>query len=188
MQPVETPSGGVIWFTGLSGAGKSTLSRLVGAALLRNDIPVEILDGDLIRKNLSYGLGFSREDRDTNIRRIGFVAGLLARHGVWVLVAAISPYRETRHEVRKQINAEGRPFLEVYVKCPLSVAEARDPKGLYRRARSGELPAFTGISDPYEEPLNPELVIETDTEGAEASTLRVLRLFDSSRGKRSAGR
>lgn len=166
--------GGVVWFTGLSGSGKSTLSRLVGAALARSGVPVEILDGDLVRTNLSKGLGFSREDRDTNIRRIAFVAQLLARNGVWVLVAAIAPYRDARAEARKMIDSDGCRFVEVYVKCPLAVVEARDPKGLYRRARAGEIPAFTGISDPYEAPLAPEVLVETDTQSPEGSAAQVL--------------
>lgn len=166
--------GGVVWFTGLSGSGKSTLSRLVGAAMVRSGRSVEILDGDLIRTNLSKGLGFSREDRDTNVRRIGFVAQLLARHGVWVLVAAIAPYRDARAEVRKMIDSDGSRFVEVYVKCPLDVAEARDPKGLYRRARAGDLPSFTGVSDPYEDPIAPEVVVETDSQTPATSAAHVL--------------
>ena len=132
-------------------------------------IRVEILDGDTIRTNLSKGLGFSKEDRDTNIRRIGFVANLLARNGVWVLVAAISPYREIRDEVRMQIKEHGAFFVEVYVHCPLEVAESRDVKGLYKKAREGKITSFTGLSDPYEEPLAPEVTVHTDKESPEES-------------------
>lgn len=147
---------------------------MVGADLKKRGVRMEILDGDVIRTNLSKGLGFSKEDRDTNIRRIGFVANLLSRNGVWVLVAAVSPYRKIRDEIRKQVQAEGADFIEVYVHCPLDVAESRDPKGLYKRARTGELAAFTGISDPYEEPLAPEVVVNTDKESAEDSAARIL--------------
>ena len=170
--------GGVVWLTGLSGAGKSTVSRLVETALISQGLWVEVLDGDVVRTNLSKGLGFSKEDRDTNILRIGFVADLLARNGVWVVVAAISPYRAARDEVRALVSAHGAHFFEVYVRCPLDVAESRDTKGLYRRACAGELPAFTGISDPYEEPLAPEAVIDSDKETPEESAARVLSLVE----------
>ena len=166
--------GRVIWFTGISGAGKTTLSRMIGVELKKHGIKIEILDGDVIRTNLSKGLGFSKEDRDTNIRRIGFVANLLSRNGVCVLVAAVSPYRKIRDEIRKQVQAEGTGFIEVYVHCPLGVAESRDTKGLYRRARAGKITAFTGISDPYEEPLAPEVVVNTDKESAEDSAVRIM--------------
>src|SRR4029077_13419593 len=141
--------GVTVWFTGLSGAGKSTISTALAEELRRRGRPVEILDGDVVRENLSKGLGFSREDRDTNIRRIGFVAELLTRHGVVVLVAAISPYRETRDEVRARIGH----FVEVHVDCPLDELVQRDVKGLYKRALAGEIDNFTGVSDPYEPPL-----------------------------------
>jgi sulfate adenylyltransferase len=164
-------SGGVtLWFTGLSGAGKSTISLLLAERLRRLGQPVEILDGDEVRENLSKGLGFSREDRETNLRRIGFVAKLLARRGTIVITAAISPYRDVRDALRADL---GR-FLEVYVKCPLEVCVARDVKGLYRKALAGEIPAFTGVSDPYEEPLNPDVVVETDRETPEESAARIL--------------
>jgi len=171
--------GGVIWFTGLSGAGKSTLSKLIGPELKKKGCRVEVLDGDVIRTNLSKGLGFSKEDRNINIRRIGFVSNLLARNGVWVLVAAISPYREIRDEIRDSIIKNGAHFVEVFVNCPLSVAESRDPKGLYKKARSGEITTFTGISDPYEEPLSPEINIHSDKETPEESAKHILDYLSS---------
>ncbi len=167
--------GFTLWFTGLSGAGKSTLATAVSAELRGRGIPVEVLDGDEVRQNLSKGLGFSREDRDTNIRRIGYVAKLLARNGVAVITAAISPYRAIRDEVREEIGA----FVEVYVKASLDECIRRDTKGLYRRALAGEIPQFTGVSDPYEEPLAPELVIDTEREELADSASRVVdRLFE----------
>jgi len=162
--------GFTLWFTGLSGAGKSTLAAAVSAELRGRGIPVEVLDGDEVRQNLSKGLGFSREDRDTNIRRIGYVARLLARNGVAVITAAISPYRAIRDEVREEIGA----FVEVYVKASLDECIRRDTKGLYRRALAGEIPQFTGVSDPYEEPLAPELVIDTEREEVADSASRVI--------------
>jgi len=167
---VTQASGFTLWFTGLSGAGKSTLAAAVSRELRRYGIAVEVLDGDEVRQNLSKGLGFSREDRDTNIRRIGYVAKLLARNGVAVITAAISPYRAVREEVRHEIGA----FVEVYVKASLDECIRRDTKGLYRRALAGELPQFTGVSDPYEEPLAPELVIDTEQEDVAASAARVI--------------
>ncbi|MDI6870889.1 MAG: adenylyl-sulfate kinase [Bacillota bacterium] len=166
----QTEAGFTLWFTGLSGAGKSTLSRIVADRLRQAGRKVEILDGDEVRQNLSKGLGFTREDRELNLRRIGFVAGLLNRHGVVAVTAVISPYREVREALRTEI---GR-FVEVYVKCPLPVCAARDVKGLYKRALAGEVPAFTGVSDPYEEPLNPEITVETDRETVEESAGRIL--------------
>jgi len=162
--------GFTLWFTGLSGAGKSTLSAAVSAELRGRGIPVEVLDGDEVRQNLSKGLGFSREDRDTNIRRIGYVAKLLARNGVAVITAAISPYRAIRDEVREEIGA----FVEVYVKASLDECIRRDTKGLYARALAGEIPQFTGVSDPYEEPLAAELVIDTEREEVADSASRVV--------------
>ena len=157
--------GFVVWFTGLSGAGKSTLACELESVLRERGLKVEVLDGDLVRTNLSKGLGFSKEDRDTNIRRIGFVCKLLARNGVATIAAAISPYREVRDEVRRDIG----DFVEVYVKCPIDVLKERDAKGLYAKALRGEITNFTGISDPYEEPLNPEVVLETDKQSVEES-------------------
>jgi len=162
--------GFTLWFTGLSGAGKSTLAVAVSEELRGRGISVEVLDGDEVRQNLSKGLGFSREDRDTNIRRIGYVAKLLARNGVAVITAAISPFRAIRDEVRQEIGA----FVEVYVKASLDECIRRDTKGLYARALAGEIPQFTGVSDPYEEPLSPELVIDTERETVSESAARVI--------------
>ncbi|HLJ66970.1 MAG TPA: adenylyl-sulfate kinase [Chloroflexota bacterium] len=150
--------GFTLWFTGLSGAGKSTLANIVQQRLEDMGRYVELLDGDEIRTNLSQGLGFSKEDRDTNIRRITFVAKLLSRNGVVAITAAISPYRETRDRARREI----ANFVEVFVDCPLAVCEERDVKGLYKKARSGEIPHFTGVSDPYEAPLEAEITVHTD--------------------------
>ena len=157
--------GFTLWFTGLSGAGKTTISSIIHHTLQDGGISnVEVLDGDVVRTNLSKGLGFSKEDRDTNIRRIGWVSQLLTKHGVPNMAAAISPYREVRAEVRKMVEATGGEgsFIEVFVNCPVEVCEERDVKGLYAKARSGEIKQFTGISDPYEEPENPEINIRTD--------------------------
>lgn len=167
--------GFTIWFTGLSSAGKTTLSRKVHEALRdRGILNVEILDGDVVRTHLSKGLGFTRADRDTNIRRIGWVCQLLTKHGVPNMAAAISPYREVREEVRKMI----RRFVEIYVKCPVEVCEQRDVKGLYKKARAGEITHFTGIDDPYEEPLNPEVIVETDKETVEESAMKIIRKLE----------
>jgi adenylylsulfate kinase len=164
--------GVVVWFTGLSGSGKSTIAQAAEAELRQQEIPVEVLDGDLIREKFSRGLGFSKQDRDENVRRAGYVAHLLAGHGVVVLVALISPYRSLRDEVRSQMN--GTRFVEVYVNAPLDICEGRDPKGLYGRARRGEIASFTGLDDPYEAPLSPEVECRTDKESVEMSTQRVL--------------
>jgi adenylyl-sulfate kinase len=164
-----------VWFTGLSSAGKSTISRGVYEVLCARGCRVELLDGDLVRQNLSRGLGFSRADRDENIRRIAFVAELLARHGVVVLVAAISPYRDVREEVRARRGA----FVEVYVNAPLAVVEQRDVKGIYRRGRAGEMQGVTGLDDPYEPPLAPEIECHTDRETPAESVARVLAFLDS---------
>ncbi|WP_414376636.1 adenylyl-sulfate kinase [Synechococcus sp. H60.2] len=149
--------GVTVWFTGLSGAGKTTLSCGVAQQLQALALPVEVLDGDLVRQHLTKGLGFGKEDRDENVRRIGFVAEMLTRHGVIVLVSAISPYRATRQEVRQRIGN----FIEVFVDAPLEVCERRDVKGLYRKARAGLIQHFTGIDDPYEPPECPEVVCKT---------------------------
>lgn len=153
--------GGIVWMTGLSGAGKSTLATALAARLtpLR---PVELLDGDDIRTFLSAGLGYGRADRDTNVHRIAYVGRLLARHGVLVFVAAISPYADTRARLRELSTAAGHAFVEVFVHAPLATVEARDVKGLYQRARAGEIPSFTGISDPYEPPTAPDVEVRTD--------------------------
>jgi adenylyl-sulfate kinase len=162
-------TGFTIWFTGLSGAGKSTLARAIERHLKAIDRNVEVLDGDIVRTHLSKGLGFSREDRDTNIKRIAFVCNLLTRNGVVSIAAAISPYREARAWARKEIGN----FVEVYVKCPLEVCRQRDVKGLYKLADEGKIKGFTGVDDPYEEPEHPELVIETDKEAVEESVTRI---------------
>jgi adenylylsulfate kinase len=159
-----------VWFTGLSGAGKSTLAERLVPELRRRGHKVELLDGDVVRTNLSKGLGFSKEDRDTNILRIGFVAHLLARNGVAVVVSAISPYRDVRNRVREQIG----DFVEVYVEAPLEELVRRDVKGLYARALRGEIENFTGVSDPYEPPENPEVVVRTDRETVEESLRKIL--------------
>ncbi|HYT05697.1 MAG TPA: adenylyl-sulfate kinase [Gemmatimonadales bacterium] len=167
---VRQASGFTLWLTGLSGAGKSTLAHAVAAGLRRHGVRTEILDGDEVRQNLSKGLGFSREDRDTNIRRIGYVAKLLTRNGVAVIAAAISPYRRVRDEVRREVGS----FVEVYVRASLDECIRRDTKGLYRQALAGQIPQFTGVSDPYEEPLAPELVVDTQQEDVAGSAARVL--------------
>ncbi len=166
--------GFVLWLTGLSGAGKSTLTEALAPRLRDLGLKVEVLDGDAVRTNLSAGLGFSREDRDRNILRIGYVANLLARNGVAVITAAISPYRATRDANRGLIEGDGSAFIEVHVAATLEQCEARDVKGLYAEARAGKRPGFTGIDDPYEPPLSPELVLETGAEDVAASVRRVL--------------
>jgi adenylyl-sulfate kinase len=168
------PRGGyVLWLTGLSGAGKSTLSVAL-RALLCAERPIEVLDGDEVRTYLSAGLGFSKEDRDTNVRRIGYVARLLARNGVAVITAAISPYAATRAEVRVLAERDGVPFVEVHVSASLQRLAERDPKGLYRRALAGELPHFTGVSDPYEAPERPDVLVRTDVESVEQSLRKIV--------------
>jgi adenylylsulfate kinase len=162
-------TGFTIWFTGLSGSGKSTLSDVIEQRLKAGGRNVEVLDGDIVRTHLSKGLGFSREDRDTNIKRIAFVCSLLTRNGVACISAAISPYRDTRDWARKEIGN----FVEVYVKCPLEVCRQRDVKGLYKLAYEGKIKEFTGVSDPYEEPVHPELIVETDKETVEESVQRI---------------
>ena len=164
-------NGFTLWFTGLSGAGKSTLAQYLTPKLIELGKNVEVLDGDEVRENLSKGLGFSKEDRDTNIRRIGYVANLLARNGVAAITAAISPYRDVRREIRARAQAA---FVEVYVYCPLDVVEERDTKGLYKKARAGIIKNFTGISDPYEEPENAEVTVNTDEESIEQSADKIL--------------
>ncbi|HXG64569.1 MAG TPA: adenylyl-sulfate kinase [Blastocatellia bacterium] len=167
-------NGTVIWLTGLSGAGKTTLARELAKKLREEKYLVEILDGDEVRENLSRGLGFSREDRDTNVRRIGFVARLLARNGVTVLAAAISPYRQSRDDVRRSVEDDGVRFIEVFARCPLDVLAERDVKGLYKKALAGEIKNFTGISDPYEEPLAPDVIVDSSFQTVEESAEQVL--------------
>lgn len=163
--------GFTLWFTGLSGAGKSTLAELIEPMLRERGCLVEVLDGDVVRTNLSKGLGFSKEDRDTNVRRIGYVAHLLSRNGVGVITAAISPYRDVRRECREMI---GENFIEVFVKCPVEVCASRDVKGLYKKAMAGEIPHFTGVSDPYEEPEHAEVVVETNLENPAQSAAHII--------------
>lgn len=170
--------GFVLWFTGLSGSGKSTLTEAIAPLLRERGCKIEVLDGDVVRTNLSKGLGFSREDRDTNILRIGYVANLLARNGVGVITAAISPYRETRDAIRTMVEADGAMFVEAHVAATLEQCEARDVKGLYAEARAGKRPGFTGVDDPYEPPLQPELVLPTGQEPVEASLGRVLEFLE----------
>src|SRR6267143_7062550 len=166
--------GFALWLTGLSGAGKTTLATLLAKELNARGVKVEILDGDEVRTNLSKGLGFSKEDRDTNTRRIGYVCRLLSRNGVGAVSAAISPYSAVRDEVRHTVEQDGAKFIEVFVKCPIAVLAERDVKGLYKKALAGELKGFTGVSDPYEEPLTPDVVVETDRESVEFSTGKIL--------------
>jgi len=162
--------GFTLWFTGLSGVGKSTLAQAVRDEIAAQGRRVELLDGDEVRTHLSKGLGFSKEDRDTNIRRIGYVARLLSRNGVVAITAAISPYREVRDEVRR---AHDAPFVEVFLDCSIDELVRRDTKGLYGQALRGELQHFTGVSDPYEPPLAPEIHIHTDRETVEASLKKI---------------
>jgi adenylyl-sulfate kinase len=172
---MTTEPGFVLWLTGLSGAGKSTLAAKLAPALAERGHRVELLDGDEVRTNLGHDLGFSRADRDTNIARIGYVANKLAKHGVAVLVAAISPYRQARDQVRAQVDH----FVEVHVAAPIATCAQRDPKGLYAKALAGQLQHFTGISDPYEPPLQPELVLHTDTETVDDSTHTILTWLET---------
>lgn len=167
--------GVTVWFTGLSGAGKSTIAERLLALLRERGVKSELLDGDVVRTNLSKGLGFSKEDRDTNIRRIGFVSQLLTRNGVVSIVSAISPYREVRDEVRGEI---GR-FIEVHVHASLDELVRRDVKGLYEKALKGEIPNFTGVSDPYEEPLNPDVFLDTEQECVEESLAKVVAALET---------
>jgi adenylylsulfate kinase len=166
--------GFTLWFTGLSGSGKTTISELVERDLRNRERPVEVLDGDIVRTNLSKGLSFSREDRNINVLRIGFVANLLTRNGVGVVVSAISPYKEARDQVRRRIV----DFVEVFVDAPLEVCAERDVKGLYKKAFSGEIQGFTGVSDPYEPPNAPDLVLKTEEESPEESARKVIEKLE----------
>jgi adenylylsulfate kinase len=166
--------GFTVWFTGLSGAGKSTLAEMLFHEIRRRDLKVELLDGDIVRTNLSKGLGFSKEDRDTNILRFGFVAHLLTRNGVVCIVSAISPYRDARNQCRAQI----KDFVEVYVHATVEECARRDVKGLYAKAIAGEIKGFTGVDDPYEPPQSPEIYIDTMTQSPDESLLQVLKTLD----------
>jgi adenylyl-sulfate kinase len=166
--------GATIWFTGLSGAGKSTIAELLERELRDRGARVEVLDGDVVRTHLSKGLGFSKADRDTNVLRIGWVCEVLARNGVVAIAAAISPYREIRDQVRARIDR----FVEVYVDCPLDTCIARDVKGLYQKAIAGEIQQFTGISDPYDPPLHPEITIRSDRETPQQSAARIISYLE----------
>ena len=167
-------NGFTLWFTGLPCSGKTTIAEIVAPEIRARDLNVEILDGDVVRQGLSKELGFSKKDRDIHIRRIGFVSKLLSRNGVAVIAAFVSPYRAIRDELRQDIEN----FVEVYVKCPVEVCMERDVKGMYKKAIAGEIKNFTGISDPYEEPENPEVVIETDKETTEESVQKVLETLE----------
>jgi adenylylsulfate kinase len=169
-------NGAILWFTGLSGAGKSTLATAVGirVSAIR---PVEVLDGDEVRTHLSKELGFTKDDRDIHVRRLGFVARLLARHGVFVITAAISPYADIRNEIRRLADAEGTAFIEVFVNAELKSLVQRDVKGLYKRAIAGEIPHFTGVSDPYEPPTHPEIIVRTGAESVDTSVDTILNVL-----------
>jgi adenylylsulfate kinase len=169
-----------VWLTGLSGSGKTTLARALRGRLAASG-PAEILDGDEIRHSLCRDLGYSKTDRDANIFRIGFVARLLARNGVVTIVSAVSPYREARNEVRREAAGDGTPFVEVFLNPSLEVLVQRDVKGLYEKALSGELPHFTGVSDPYEPPESPDLLVRTDEESVDVSLHRIVRLLERRR-------
>jgi adenylylsulfate kinase len=166
----DATAGVTIWLTGLSGAGKSTVSALLAEALGAAGRRVEVLDGDVVRTHLSAGLGFSRADRDTNVRRVGWVCALLNRHGVDAIAALVSPYRQAREQLRAEIPR----FVEVHMDCPLDVLVERDVKGLYKRALAGEIANFTGVSDPYEPPLNADVICRSDAETPEQSAARII--------------
>jgi adenylyl-sulfate kinase len=170
----ECRRGAILWLTGLPCSGKTTLAHAIGPRVAVAERPVEILDGDQMRTHLSKGLGFSKEDRDTNVRRIGFVARLLARHGVFVIAAAISPYADTRAEVRRLAEKEGLAFIEVFLDASLQSLIDRDVKGLYRKALAGDVQHFTGVSDPYEPPVHPDIIVRTDVESVAESVQKIL--------------
>ena len=170
----ENQRGFTLWFTGLSGAGKTTIAEIVEKEIRDRGLRVEVLDGDIVRTNLSKGLSFSRDDRNINVLRIGFVANLLTRNGVAVIVSAISPYKEARDQVRRRII----DFVEVFVDVPLEVAAERDVKGLYKKAFAGEIEQFTGVSDPYEPPVAPDLILKTDEETPEESARKVIEKLE----------
>lgn len=175
MQLNTKPQGAILWLTGLSGAGKTTIACALAQELKQRNYPTELLDGDVIRNHLSQGLGFSKQDRDTNVRRIGFVAELLSRNGIIAIVAAISPYRQVREELKKT----STNLIEIYVQAPLAVCESRDVKGLYALARAGQIQHFTGISDPYEQPINPDIICQTHQFTVEQCVRQVLRYLET---------
>src|SRR5487761_1980263 len=168
-------TGCTLWFTGMSGSGKSTLSSLLATRLRAMGARVEVIDGDVIRTRLCRGLGFSKDDREENIRRIGFVCELLSRNGVIAIAAAISPYRACRDDLRSRI----ANFIEIYMRCPVEVLAERDVKGLYKKALAGEIPNFTGISDPYEPPLAPEVTIDSSRDSLEDSVASIVRVLEA---------
>ena len=180
----EYAEGATFWFTGMSGAGKTTLARRLEAELRVRRLRVEVLDGDIVRQNLSKGLGFTKADRDTNVRRIGFVCDLLSRNGVFAIAAVISPYRESRQTVRRVHGP--RRFVEIFVDCPLEDLIKRDAKGLYKQALQGEIPNFTGVSDPYEPPETPEIWLQTHRETEDESFLKIIRWLENSSHVNSA--
>jgi adenylyl-sulfate kinase len=169
-----TAPGATLWFTGLPASGKSTIAREVHRRLLERGVPSELLDGTEVRESLSRGLGFSHDDREEHLRRIGYVAKLLSRNGVIAICAAVSPYRATRDEIRRNT----ANFVEIFVECPIDVAERRDQEGVYARARRGEIPEFTGISAPYEPPTAAEVHIRSDQESVDAAALKVMHTLE----------
>jgi len=170
--------GFVLWFTGLSGSGKSTIADIVVLALRKRGVKIEVLDGDVVRTNLSKGLGFSKEDRDTNILRVGFVANLMSRNGLAACCACISPYKAIRDAVRKQVEGDGGRFIEIFMDTPIEECMKRDIKGLYKKALAGEIKQFTGVDDPYEAPENPEVVLETCEATPEESAEQLLAYLE----------
>ncbi len=174
----STPRGFTLWLTGMSGSGKSTLTERVSRELALRGLGVEVLDGDVVRTHLSRGLSFSKEDRDINVRRIGWVCSILARHGVVTLSAAISPYADVRHECRLMTEASGAAFVEVFCRASLETLIERDVKGLYKKALAGEIQNFTGVSDPYEAPQNPDVLIESDRDSVEDSVQKILTYLE----------
>lgn len=169
--------GAILWLTGLSGAGKTTIAVTLAQELRKRDYLTELLDGDLIRTHLSQELGYSKQDRDINVRRIGFVANLLSRNGIMAIAAAISPYRQVREELKQTTHN----FIEIYVDTPLNVCQARDVKGLYAKAKAGLIQNFTGISDPYEVPINPDIICQTDKFTLEQCVNQVLQYLECQR-------
>lgn len=178
METSNNSGGFCLWFTGLPCSGKTTVADMVFAELKKRKVKVEIFDGDIIRQNLSKGLTFSKEDRDANIRRIGFVCDLLTRNGVNSISAAISPYRNIRDENRQLITTGGGRFIEIFVNAPIEICEQRDVKGMYKKARAGLMKGFTGVDDPYEPPVKPELELRTDVETVQDSFNKIVRYLE----------